>query len=429
MIKCLDILTTILSIFSGTLFFVILGRLLPLRGSRPVRAAAWVMGVWLCDVIIYSNDLPALFGTMLAMGVYLLMFYKGQLLEKLSVLLVFYPIVVAVNYLMQDIGSRFFFSLARKGNEEVVWDYETLLLSTGIHTGTYILRLLFWAGVFLFVKRFLQGKVPSLPAKMWCLVDALLLAPMVAIFTIVYFMPNEIAVVYPICLASVFSGIGSMYLAAYIYNSLQTAYRMEEMEKQRQYHEDLLKEEERVRSIYHDMKNHLLILEAQTKDSQIAHQSLRELQSQISDYEDYLYTGNKSLDVILRDKAGKARQKGIDFGAAVCFEDGDFIEPLDISTIFGNALDNAIEASEKLPEEERMITLKTDRVRDMIVILVENNAKPDKSSGKGTSKKDNFLHGFGLVNIQKTVEKYGGQCNTGLKEGRFVLKIVIPLPC
>ncbi len=431
MIRFLDGVTYVLYTLSGTLFFGILKRMLPLRKNPLLKILAWVFGVWLSDTIVYSNDIYALVGTMLGMGVYLLIFYRGRFLEKLSVLLVFYPILIAVNYLIQDMGSRLFFSQIPQVRGEVVWDEPTRLLSTGIHTGFIALRLLFWAGIFFFVKRFLARNALTLPVKMWCLVDILLLAPMVAIFTMIYFMPEQMIIIYPICVASIFSGIGSMYLAAYIYNSLQTAYHVEEMEKQHRYYEDLLREEERVRSIYHDMKNHLLVLEAQSADNQLVRQSIEQLNGQISSYEDYIYTGNRSLDVILRDKARKARERGIDFGAVVRFEDGAFLEPMDISSIFGNALDNAIEACERLPQEERMITIKTSRIRDMLVIAVENNAAAEAQSdrsGRRTIKEDAFLHGFGLANIKKSAEKYGGQCNAGMKDGRFVLKIVIPVP-
>lgn len=99
-------------------------------------------------------------------------------------------------------------------------------------------------------------------------------------------------------------------------------------------------------------------------------------------YESYYQTGNETLNVLLRDKARIAREKSIDFSAIVHFEDGKFLEPLDISTIFGNALDNAIEASEKLPPDRRMITVKTSRVGDGLMILVENNALEEEKREK-----------------------------------------------
>ncbi len=60
-----------------------------------------------------------------------------------------------------------------------------------------------------------------------------------------------------------------------------------------------------------------------------------------SDYENDIHTGNAFLDIIVREKAAVAKEKGIDFNVLVHFEDGLFLYALDISTIFGNALDNA----------------------------------------------------------------------------------------
>ena len=104
-------------------------------------------------------------------------------------------------------------------------------------------------------------------------------------------------------------------------------------------------------------------------------------------------------------------KKQIDFSAMVDFNGIDFMEPFDISTIFGNAIDNAIEASEKLPEELRLITVRAERIRDMLIITVENHTMPDVSPVEGTTKKDRFIHGFGIPNIKNAVEKYGGQCS------------------
>ena len=68
-------------------------------------------------------------------------------------------------------------------------------------------------------------------------------------------------IVYPICGASIFSSFGCMYLSAYLYDSFQRAYRIQQLEAQCSYYKDRIRDEERVRSIYHDLKNHLLVLE------------------------------------------------------------------------------------------------------------------------------------------------------------------------
>ena len=176
------------------------------------------------------------------------------------------------------------------------------------------------------------------------------------------------------------------------------------------------------------MKNHLLVLQAQEGHSQEIGESIVKLKDEIEDYEAYYHTGNDFLDIIIRDKMRKAREKQIDFQAVIRFDAGSFIESLDISTIFGNALDNAIEASDKLPESMRLITAKASRIHDMLVIAVENNALLELPSDGRTSKKDTFLHGFGIANIRRSAEKYDGQCTVKSKDGKFILKVMIPVP-
>lgn len=202
-----------------------------------------------------------------------------------------------------------------------------------------------------------------------------------------------------------------------------------QLQQQYAYYQEKQKDEERIRSIYHDMKNHLLVLEG-SQGTDATRQMAQKLRSQIADYENYIHTGNDFLDIIIKDKAEKAREKQIDFAATIDFGSVDFIEPLDISTLFGNGIDNAIEASEKLPENERVILIKAGRVRDFVSVLIENNctaAADSVSGGQRTSKADKFLHGFGISNMQKAAEKYGGACTAVQTDGRFTLKILLPV--
>ena len=198
-----------------------------------------------------------------------------------------------------------------------------------------------------------------------------------------------------------------------------------QLQQQYAYYQDKLKDEERIRSIYHDMKNHLLVLEG-SQGTEVTRQMAQELRSQIADYENYIHTGNSFLDIIIRDKAEKAREKQIDFSAFIDFGGVDFIEPLDISTLFGNGIDNAIEASEKLPEEQRVILVKAGKVQDFVSILIENNCADELHADGHTTKADKFLHGFGISNMKKAAEKYGGSCTTTQENGKFTLKVLLP---
>lgn len=428
MIRFLEVLSFFLAWGYTFVFFWIIKIFLPLRRNWFIKIAAFLVCGYLADAIIYSNDLGSLLGTMALFFMYVLIFYRGALMEKVSVLLVFYPALIAINYLMQDIGGRLFFATTQATSEEMAQSPELMLVSTLIHAVSLLLRLLFWIGAWLVLRKFLSKITSHLNTQMWLIVDMLMLASFVAIFTIIYFMPEDTAIVYPICGASIFSSFGCMYLASYICEAMQTSYHAQELEIQRNYYKDRIRDEERVRSAYHDMKNHLLLLQAQAGNGQEVQKSIQELKDQIQEYENYHHTGNEFLDIIIRDKAKAAQERKIDFSAVISFEAGSFIEPLDISTIFGNALDNAIEASEKLPEDMRLVTVRANRVRNILVIIVENNTASTSIETTGTTKRDTFAHGFGLSNLKNAVEKYDGQCSTKLENGTFTLKIAIPIP-
>lgn len=201
-----------------------------------------------------------------------------------------------------------------------------------------------------------------------------------------------------------------------------------QLQQQFAYYQEKLKDEEKVRSVYHDMKNHLLVLQRQINSPETA-EMVEKLQSQVAMYEDYEHTGNDILDIILKEKSEKAREKHIALSVTADLSGIDFIEPLDISTIFGNGLDNAIEASEKIPEEQRAILVKAGRVQNFFSVLIENSCLQNREYTKQrTTKSDDFLHGFGISNMQKAAEKYDGQLTIKCENEKFTLKILIPIP-
>ena len=253
---------------------------------------------------------------------------------------------------------------------------------------------------------------------MWLIVDTLMLAPFVAIFTILCFLAGKHCYRLPhlFCL-HLFQLWLHLSGRLYLYLGPNHLPGPRPWRNRKAYYKDRLQDEERVRQIYHDMKNHLLVLQSQSENSPVLHQAAQTLQDQLQAYESYQHTGNEYLDAIIRDKARLAREKSIDFTSVIHFEAGHFLDPLDISTLFGNALDNAIEACMQLPDAQRLVTVKTSRVRDMLLVLVENTMSSSLVWNGRTTKEDPFLHGFGLANIQRTVEKYGGHCLTHGKDG------------
>lgn len=428
MIFLLDTTARLLSWAASFVFFWILKTFLPLRSKLIAKITAFMTCSYIFNTYIYPNDLVNLLGALLALFFYLLLFHRGRLIEKISAMLVFYPAFIAVNFLMLDTGSMLFFGTTNAASD-IPFTPEQTLISTGIHTISVLIRLLFWLIAWLALKKFMEKFSLNLSTRMWLLVDVLIITPFIAVFTIIYYVPQANTVIaYPICGAAIFSSFGCLYLTSYIGQTMELRYLTDKLELKHSYYEDKLKEEERVRRIYHDLKNHLLILQSGMLNNPETQKSIQALQTQIEGYENYCHTGNDYLDILVRDKARIAMEKHIDFSVVIHFEDASFIEPLDISTIFGNALDNAIEASIKLSPQNRVITAKADRIRDMLSIRIENNIGGELNTAVRTTKPDSFAHGFGLSNIRNAVEKYDGQCIEKVVNESFRLQIMIPIP-
>ena len=184
-----------------------------------------------------------------------------------------------------------------------------------------------------------------------------------------------------------------------------------------------------IRAVRHDMRNHLAVLESlHARGENEAFESyLTEARERIG-RDSGIASGDPVTDVILTEKQSEAAKRGITF-------DCDFHYPadfsggaLDMSIILNNALNNAIEAAEKCPENARNIAISSMRKKNAFVITITNSCTgADLSGGElpATTKSDRENHGFGLVNIKNTAEKYGGGIEIDFKDGVFTLTVML----
>jgi sensor histidine kinase regulating citrate/malate metabolism len=109
----------------------------------------------------------------------------------------------------------------------------------------------------------------------------------------------------------------------------------------------------------------------------------------------------------------------------------DFMNAMDICSIFGNALDNAIESELKIPnKEKRLIHVTVSQQRNFLMIRFENYFEGDLKYREGilaTTKKEQGFHGYGIKSIKYTVNKYGGAVGITAENNWFDLKILIPI--
>lgn len=189
-----------------------------------------------------------------------------------------------------------------------------------------------------------------------------------------------------------------------------------------------------LRALHHDMKNHLLMIQEMARmggENQILEYTAQ-LLVQSSGYEKRVQTGNELLDGLLSEKAQEAELEQIHVTIAMDFRPASYVEDADLCTIFGNAMDNAIEACRKVkPPEARFLSVKSNLAADCLFVTVQNQHAEELRFYDGmpvTTKAQASLHGFGLQNIRRTLAKYQGMLSIDAGADHcFTLTLIFPL--
>ena len=181
---------------------------------------------------------------------------------------------------------------------------------------------------------------------------------------------------------------------------------------------------------YHDLKHQIEMLRKE-QDPEKRNAFLNQMEDEIKQYELQNKTGNKVLDTVLTGKSMYCDKHGITLTSVVDGSLLDFMETMDICSIFGNALDNAIESVLAIPEKEkRLIHVTVAKQKSFILIRVENYFEGNLEYSKGeleSTKKEKAFHGYGIKSIRYTVNKYDGAVDIDTENQWFNLKILIPM--
>ncbi len=181
---------------------------------------------------------------------------------------------------------------------------------------------------------------------------------------------------------------------------------------------------ERINIKCHDLKHQIHSI---GRDNAVSSSVLKEIENTIRIYDSAVKTENAALDVILTEKSLICSQNGIRF---TCIVDGkklSFIKDEDIYALFGNIVDNAIEAVIGLDEQKRTISLQVKQVGTMLVVRESNYYEHKLSFENGlpkTHKEDVENHGYGMRSIKHICEQYDGNLTIEAKNGMFTLNIV-----
>ena len=209
--------------------------------------------------------------------------------------------------------------------------------------------------------------------------------------------------------------------------------RNQNLWKQRQLQYETSKENiDLINRKVHDLKHQIAALAQSEGDSIRKKAFVSEVQNMIEVYDSDANTGNEALDTLLMEKGLYCHLHGIDW---TCVADGKLLEHVDVVDLFtmlGNALDNAVEAVEKCSlEQYKSIAVRIWKRDLFTVIQVENSYNGEivllENGLPKSSKGDDDNHGFGTKSIRAIAEKYGGTVTVKTEEQVFTLTILLPV--
>lgn len=179
-------------------------------------------------------------------------------------------------------------------------------------------------------------------------------------------------------------------------------------------HYDGLQEHMReVKSIRHDMKNHLFAIETYIRENK-KEEALKYLQ-EIQEHQNWknkpiVSVGNELVNAVLAD--GLGRYEDVKWFCEGVLPPQSTISDYDLCTLFSNMLSNGIEACQKISGDEKWISLSIKTFQNQLLISMTNpivELIDTEKIGMVTSKKDKENHGFGVANMRRVVEKYDGE--------------------
>ncbi len=188
----------------------------------------------------------------------------------------------------------------------------------------------------------------------------------------------------------------------------------------------------RLRKMQHEVRGHLNTIKGLSQNGQYSEldQYVARMEESMQSLPLILQTGNAVTDVIVNDKKQQCLARSIDFRADFHYPATGQYDAFDLSIILQNLLQNALEACEHVPEEDRYISLVSRQKGKFFLIEVKNTfCKEIKFEQNGlpetTKTKDKVLHGIGLSNVRREAEKYMGELELRTENHEFYATVLL----
>ncbi len=188
-----------------------------------------------------------------------------------------------------------------------------------------------------------------------------------------------------------------------------------------------------IRQMKHEMKNHLTNIKGLVRNGSYEdiEQYIDQMDESMNVFELTIKTGNTVTDVIVNDKQKAADKQGIQFKSEFSYPKSDGYNAYDIGVIINNLLQNALEACEKMAEGKKYIYLSGRQKKKFYLINVKNSFEGEVTFDTktnlpfSTKEKDISLHGIGLSNVKREVDKYMGDVDIRAKKNEFSVTVLL----
>lgn len=410
---------------SGFFLFRMVSAFLAVKPRRGWRIALVLFLGSISDMVIWLGD-TNLFFTLLAFVPLLLLASKGDRVGRLAVTVIFFCLIMPVNAVLDTYYAP---AMAHFGLDNVFY-----LTDKFIRPGI-------WSLLYLGTRKRLPERPPQLSPRFWRLVLLLAAMPFSSLLAVVLLPLLQSDYIYSdFLLHGLIMNLGVAVLPFIFLTSLALLYaiqvleeheRLEEADKlaslRESYYQGLRREERQVRTLRHDLRNHLTAVQGllERGETERAAGYLSEIAASPAGGGRRILCENEVANIVLASKAEAMGQAGLVGDFAVSLPRTLSMADTDLCALLGNALDNAMEAA--LQAEDKRITVRCRVDKGLFMLRVENAVAGEVRPDLSTTKADKSAHGFGLPGMREIAQRCGGSLETRAEGGRFELVACIPL--
>ena len=436
--------TAVMNMVCSIYLYRLLGLLVEYR--KNIKILFLVYGMLLFLLPIYDTDATNVLGMLAAFLFLMLICTRGKLIVRLSSVLIFYPLVLGLNYLACNNPAYMFVTSlklrAYKGeNNFTLQEYLSLLAIWIFLCGLKIAVCAFLHYCFKNRLKEIKGYISE---RIWLIITIVCTVSFISMVTAIMFPPGDVNLIFGpgnmasalgtfiIVISGMLSIIGILCLLQPLIENVKNRERIQIENLKEEYYRSLEEQQESIRRIHHDMNNHFQAVKGclDQGDTGGAKEYLEQFTSSLPPGNGIRFCTDRALNAVLNSRFEKLKKLEADVRFNLDIDCIMEITSLEMCTIFSNAIDNAIESVEKIPDPGRRKVTLLARDKKGYFSLQITNSKTNQiqaDNGKIMTDKKETGHGYGIGNIREIAERYNGNVEISYTENEFVLFLYMRL--